>query len=126
MVERSQKDSEFYRDFRDRKENRVYKALLELMAAIPIFHIKYSHLQNPVKPTDISDTPNDYIGTYVDFSEDDSTDPAAYKWARFKGLQGAKGDQGIPVQQLVLTARRLICILNTPMTGERPLTANNA
>ena len=60
------------------------------------FHIKYSHLQNPVKPTDISDTPNDYIGTYVDFSEDDSTDPAAYKWARFKGLQGAKGDQGIP------------------------------
>ena len=35
------------------------------------FHIKYSHLQNPVKPTDISDTPNDYIGTYVDFSEDD-------------------------------------------------------
>lgn len=60
------------------------------------FHIKYSHLQNPVKPTDISDTPNDYIGTYVDFSEDDSTDPAAYTWARFKGLQGAKGDQGIP------------------------------
>ena len=60
------------------------------------FHIKYSHLQNPVKPTDISDTPNDYIGTYVDFSEDDSTDPAAYKWARFKGLQGAKGEQGIP------------------------------
>ena len=60
------------------------------------FHIKYSHLENPVKPTDISDTPNDYIGTYVDFSEDDSTDPAAYTWARFKGLQGAKGDQGIP------------------------------
>ena len=60
------------------------------------FHIKYSHLQNPVKPTDISDTPNDYIGTYVDFSEDDSTDPAAYTWARFKGLQGAKGEQGIP------------------------------
>ena len=86
------------------------------------FHIKYSHLQNPDKPTDISDTPNDYIGTYVDFSEDDSSDPAAYTWARFKGLQGAKGDQGIPVQ-MALTVKPLICTLNTLMMEVQHLPA---
>ena len=57
------------------------------------FHIKYSANANG---TPMSETPNTYIGTYVDFTELDSTDPNAYTWHRFEGLQGADGKQGIP------------------------------
>ena len=59
------------------------------------FHIKYSANANG---TPMSETPNTYIGTYVDFNELDSTDPNAYTWHRFEGLQGADGKQGIPGQ----------------------------
>ena len=44
----------------------------------------------------MSETPNTYIGTYVDFTEADSTDPKKYTWHRFEGLQGPQGEQGIP------------------------------
>lgn len=40
-----------------------------------------------------------YIGTYSDFTLADSTNPAVYNWALFKGEdgdQGPKGDQGLP------------------------------
>ena len=60
------------------------------------FHIKYSAKSNPTSSADMSETPNTYIGTYVDFIEADSTDPTKYTWSQFKGSQGAKGDQGIP------------------------------
>lgn len=60
------------------------------------FHIKYSAKANPTSSADMSETPNTYIGTYVDFIEADSTDPTKYTWSQFKGSQGAKGDQGIP------------------------------
>lgn len=60
------------------------------------FHIKYSAKANPTTSADMSETPNTYIGTYVDFIEADSTDPTRYTWSQFKGSQGAKGDQGIP------------------------------
>ena len=60
------------------------------------FHIKYSSVANPTSSSQISETPNTYIGTYVDFTEADSTDPKKYTWYRFQGLQGAKGEQGIP------------------------------
>lgn len=59
------------------------------------FHIKYSSVANPTSSSQISETPNTYIGTYVDFTEADSTDPSDYTWSRFKGAQGPKGDQGI-------------------------------
>lgn len=36
-----------------------------------------------------------YIGTYVDFTPTDSTDPSKYTWQLTKGAQGEKGDQGI-------------------------------
>ena len=54
------------------------------------FHIKYSANAsgNPM-----SETPNTYIGTYVDFTQADSNDYTDYKWSRFKGMQG---EQGIP------------------------------
>lgn len=60
------------------------------------FHIKYSAKANPISSADMSETPNTYIGTYVDFIEADSADPTKYTWSQFKGSQGAKGDQGIP------------------------------
>lgn len=60
------------------------------------FHIKYSAKAKPTSSADMSETPNTYIGTYVDFIEADSTDPTKYTWSQFKGSQGAKGDQGIP------------------------------
>ena len=57
------------------------------------FHLKYSESPdgNPM-----TETPSTYIGTYVDFEQADSDDYTKYAWARFKGLQGEKGDQGIP------------------------------
>lgn len=60
------------------------------------FHIKYSAIANPTSSSQISETPNTYIGTYVDYTEADSTDPSKYTWSQFKGSQGAKGEQGIP------------------------------
>ena len=60
------------------------------------FHIKYSSVANPTSSSQMSETPNVYIGTYVDFDPSDSTDPSKYTWYRFQGLQGEKGEQGIP------------------------------
>lgn len=59
------------------------------------FHIKYSTVPNPTNSSQMTETPSTYIGTYVDFNKDDSTDPSKYTWSRFVGAQGAKGDQGI-------------------------------
>lgn len=60
------------------------------------FHIKYSSVSNPTSSYQMSETPDVYIGTYVDFDPSDSTDPTRYTWYRFQGLQGEKGEQGIP------------------------------
>lgn len=60
------------------------------------FHIKYSSVVNPTSSSQMSETPDTYIGTYVDFVQTDSTDPSKYTWSQFIGSQGAKGDQGIP------------------------------
>ena len=56
------------------------------------FHIKYSPVASPTADQ-MTETPDVYIGTYVDTSPIDSTDPLTYIWARF---QGAQGEQGIP------------------------------
>lgn len=60
------------------------------------FHIKYSAVANPTTSSQMTEIPSTYIGTYVDFEENDSTDPSKYTWARFEGIQGEKGEQGIP------------------------------
>ena len=60
------------------------------------FHIKYSSVANPTSSSQMTETPSTYIGTYVDYTPADSTDPADYTWARFQGLQGETGEQGIP------------------------------
>lgn len=60
------------------------------------FHIKYSSVAKPTTFSQMTETPSAYIGTYVDFVQEDSTDPARYTWSRFQGAQGPQGTQGIP------------------------------
>lgn len=59
------------------------------------FHIKYSSVANPTA-SQMTETPSAYIGTYVDYTAKDSTDPTKYTWSRFQGVQGEKGEKGIP------------------------------
>lgn len=58
------------------------------------FHVKYSSVPNPTSSSQMTETPSEYIGTYVDFSYTDSDDPSVYTWARFQGLQGENGIPG--------------------------------
>lgn len=58
------------------------------------FHIKYSNVVKPTSPDQMLETPAKYIGTYVDFSSLDSTDPTKYTWSKFEGDDGAAGLPG--------------------------------
>lgn len=58
------------------------------------FHIKYSSVANPTSSSQMTETPSTYIGTYVDFTEADSTDPKKYVWSRFSGRDGSAGIPG--------------------------------
>ena len=60
------------------------------------FHMKYSAVPNPTSYSDMTETPNKYIGTYADFELDDSTDPSKYTWGKFQGDNGEDGADGIP------------------------------
>lgn len=60
------------------------------------FHMKYSAVPNPTSYSDMTETPNKYIGTYVDYELDDSTDPSKYTWGKFQGDNGEDGADGIP------------------------------
>ena len=57
-------------------------------------HIKYSAIANPTLPSQISDTPNEYIGICTDNNEDDPADPGPYTWSKFEGRDGKNGIQG--------------------------------
>lgn len=59
------------------------------------FHVKYSNVASPTA-AQMNETGGDYIGTYVDFTETDSSDPTKYTWVKTKGAQGSTGAQGIP------------------------------
>lgn len=61
----------------------------------PYIHFAYSNSANGVSGFSVSDSTNkEYIGTYTDFTEVDSTNPNVYKWTKIKGADGAKGDKG--------------------------------
>lgn len=60
------------------------------------FHMKYSAVPNPTSYSDMTETPNKYIGTYVDYELDDSTDPSKYTWGKFQGDNGEDGADGTP------------------------------
>lgn len=59
----------------------------------PYLHIKYAPVKNPTSGQ-MTKTPDIYIGTYTDYLQDDSTDPAAYTWAKFRGDDGQPGKNG--------------------------------
>lgn len=59
----------------------------------PYLHIKYAPVENPTSGQ-MTETPNIYIGTYTDYLQDNSTDPAAYTWAKFRGDDGQPGKNG--------------------------------
>lgn len=54
------------------------------------FHVKYAPVENPTADQ-MTETPDVYIGTYVDFIAADSDDPSDYTWARLQGEQGIPG-----------------------------------
>lgn len=58
-------------------------------------HIAYSNSADGHTDFSVSDSDREYIGMYVDFSENDSTEPDDYAWSKIKGADGA---QGIPGQ----------------------------
>ena len=51
------------------------------------FHVKYAPNNNPT-PEQMTDTPQQYIGTYVDDSIQDSDDPKKYTWIKIQGQDG--------------------------------------
>ena len=77
------------------------------------FHIKYSNIPNPTEPSDMLETPAKYIGTYVDFSSLDSTDPSKYTWSKFEGDDGADGLPGVNGQD-GKTSYLHVAYANTP------------
>lgn len=58
------------------------------------FHIKYSSVANPTSSSQMTETPSTYIGTYVDYEPNDSTDPKKYTWSKFEGSDGKDGVAG--------------------------------
>ena len=61
----------------------------------PYIHFAYANSVNGTSGFSVSDSTNkEYIGTYTDFTEADSTNPNLYKWTKIKGADGAKGDKG--------------------------------
>lgn len=58
------------------------------------FHIKYSSVANPTSSSQMTETPSTYIGTYVDYEPNDSTDPKKYTWSKFEGADGKDGIAG--------------------------------
>ncbi|WP_145859036.1 phage tail protein [Pedobacter suwonensis] len=58
------------------------------------FHVAYS---DSVDGTlNFNQNSGKYIGTYVDFTQSNSNDPAKYKWVLLKGADGIDGTDGIP------------------------------
>jgi hypothetical protein len=61
----------------------------------PYIHFAYANSANGNSGFSVSDSTNkEYIGTYTDFTETDSTNPNVYKWTKIKGADGPKGDPG--------------------------------
>jgi hypothetical protein len=60
----------------------------------PYFHIAYASSADGT--VGFNQTAGPFIGTYVDFTPADSSNPASYTWRQFQGAQGPQGTQGIP------------------------------
>lgn len=55
------------------------------------FHVKYSNDGGKTFTSNSGETVGDYIGTYTDFVEADSTSVSSYTWAKIKGAKGNDG-----------------------------------
>lgn len=81
------------------------------------FHVKYSAVSNPTA-AQMVETPSLYIGTYVDYTEKDSTNPSDYTWSKFQGEDGIAGTNGIDGKTYYLHIRY-------SNDGGKTFTANN-
>jgi hypothetical protein len=59
-------------------------------------HIAYANSADGSKDFSVSDSNREYIGMYVDFTQNDSADPTKYAWSKIKGADGAIGTPGKP------------------------------
>ncbi len=59
------------------------------------FHVRYADVPNPTANQMRKDT-GKYIGTYTDYTLEDSTDPTKYTWRKFQGDDGEDGADGVP------------------------------
>ena len=59
-------------------------------------HIAYANSADGHTDFSVSDSDREYIGMYVDFSENDSTEPDDYAWSKINVVDGAQGIPGQP------------------------------
>lgn len=59
-------------------------------------HIAYANSADGRTDFSVSDSNREYIGMYVDFTQNDSADPTKYAWSKIKGADGAIGTPGKP------------------------------
>lgn len=57
-------------------------------------HLAYANSADGKTDFSVSDSNREYIGMYVDFAEQDSTNPDDYAWTLVKGANGAQGIPG--------------------------------
>lgn len=57
-------------------------------------HLAYANSADGKTDFSVSDSNREYIGMYVDFTEQDSTNPDDYAWTLVKGANGAQGVPG--------------------------------
>ncbi|HEM4394630.1 TPA: phage tail protein [Streptococcus suis] len=57
-------------------------------------HIAYANSADGRTDFSTSASNRSYIGMYVDFNSQDSTNPASYRWTKWKGSDGAQGIPG--------------------------------
>ncbi len=59
-------------------------------------HIAYANSADGRTDFSVSDSNREYIGMYVDFTQNDSADTTKYAWSKIKGTDGAIGTPGKP------------------------------
>ena len=59
-------------------------------------HIAYANSADGNLSFSTSDSNRKYIGIYVDFNQNDSTNPSSYQWSLIKGADGRDGADGLP------------------------------
>ena len=61
------------------------------------FHYYYSDVINPSGFSQMTKTPSEFMGTYVDTTAEDSTDPSDYTWFKLEGTDGEAGLDGFSI-----------------------------